>query len=122
MGIRPERVASEMQQHISEIISEHIKDPRVGFVTVTKVEVSADLRNAKVYFSLLGDKKQKEFAAEGLNSAAGYIRKLLGERLKIKFIPELIFRLDESAEYSIHLSRIFEKIHKEKEEKENEPS
>ncbi len=118
MGVRPERVASEMREHISKIISEEIKDPRIGFVTVTRVEVTPDLRNAKVFFSSLGGKEDKENAAEGLNSASGYIRKLLGERMRFKFMPELLFRLDESTEYIIHLNEIFDKIHKEKENKE----
>ncbi len=121
MGIRPERVASEMRDTISVIISEELKDPRIGFITVTRVEVTPDLKNAKVFFSLLGGKEEKEIASEGLNSAAGFIRKTLGERMRFKFVPELLFRLDESGEYSIHLNEIFEKIHKEKEKK-NEPS
>ncbi|MDD5424351.1 MAG: 30S ribosome-binding factor RbfA [Candidatus Omnitrophica bacterium] len=120
MGIRPERVASEMREYISMIIAENIKDPRIGFVTVTRVEVTPDLRNAKVYFSSLGGAKEKEYAAKGLNSATGFIRKMLGERLRMKFTPELLFRLDESTEYSLHLNEIFDKIHKEKEAK-NEP-
>ena len=118
MGVRPERVASEMREHISRIINEEIKDPRIGFVTVTKVEIAPDLRNAKIFFSSLGGKEEKEQAAEGLNSASGYIRKLLGERMRFKFMPELLFRLDESTEYIIHLNEIFDKIHKEKENKE----
>jgi len=121
MGIRPERIAREMRDIISGIISEEIKDPRIGFVTVTRVEVTPDIRNAKVYFSSLGGKEEKESAAEGLNSASGYIRKSLSEKMRFKFTPELLFRLDESAEYSIHLNRIFDKIHKEKEKK-DEPA
>jgi len=117
MGIRPERIASEMREYISNIIAEEIKDPRIGFITITRVEVTPDIRNAKVYFSSLGGKDEKESAAEGLNSAAGFIRKSLGEKMRIKFTPELLFRLDESAEYSIHLNQIFDKIHKEKEKK-----
>lgn len=117
MGLRPERIANEMREIISTIIRNELRDPRIGFVTITRVEVTADIRNAKVFFSALGGKEEKERAAEGLNSASGYIRKLLGERLKIKFTPELIFRLDESTEYVIHLNKIFDKIHKEKKEK-----
>jgi len=117
MGVRPERVASEMREHISRIISEEIKDPRIGFITVVRVEVTPDLRNAKIFFSSLGGEEEKVQAAEGLNSASGYIRKLLGERMRFKFVPELLFRLDESTEYIIHLNEIFDKIHKEKESK-----
>lgn len=117
MGVRPDRVASEMREHISRIISDEITDPRIGFITVVKVEITPDLRNAKIFFSSLGDKDEKEAALKGLTSASGYIRKLLGERMRFKFVPELLFRLDESAEYIIHLNEIFEKIHKEKENK-----
>ena len=121
MGIRPERIASEMREIISTIIVEEIKDPRIGFITITRIEVTPDIRNAKVYFSCLGDKKEKDYATEGLNSASGYIRKNLGEKMRFKFVPELLFRLDESSEYSIHLNEIFDKIHKEKDNK-NEPA
>lgn len=114
-GLRPEKVANEMRQYISTIIHEELKDPRIGFITITKVEVSPDIRNAKVFFSVLGSKEEKERAIEGLNSAAGFIRKLLGAKLRVKFTPELIFRLDESAEYSLHLKEIFDKLNKEKE-------
>jgi len=114
-GTRPERVASEMREYISAIIREDLKDPRIGFVTITRIEVTPDIRNAKVFFSVLGNKEEKEQATEGLNSATGFIRKLLGMKMRIKFIPELIFRLDESAEYSLHLNQIFDKIKKEKE-------
>ncbi len=120
MGIRPERVASEMREYISLIIAESTKDPRIGFVTITRVEVTPDLRNSKVYFSSLGGAKEKEYALDGLNSASGYIRKLLGERLRMKFTPELLFKLDESTEYSLHLNELFDRIHKEK-EKTDEP-
>lgn len=109
-----------MREYISLIISESIKDPRIGFVTITRVDVTPDLRNAKIYFSSLGGKKEKEHAAEGLNSAAGFIRKQLGERLRMKFTPELLFRLDDSTEYSLHLNELFDRIHKEKEAN-NEP-
>lgn len=116
-GLRPEKVANEIREYISTIIQEDLKDPRIGFITITRIEVTPDIRNAKVFFSILGEKEEKERAVEGLNSAAGFIRKLLGMRLRIKFTPELIFRLDESAEYSLHLKELFDKINKEKERK-----
>lgn len=117
MGIRPERIANEIRESVSEIIRDELKDPRIGFVTITRVEVTPDIRNAKIYFSCLGEDDAKKSAAEGLNSAVGFIRKGLGERLRLRFTPELLFRLDESTEYSIHLNEIFDKIRKEKESK-----
>lgn len=113
-GLRPEKIANEMREYISTIIHEELKDPRIGFVTITRIEVTADIRNAKVFFSVLGDKEEKERATEGLNSAVGFIRKLLGTRMRTKFTPELIFKLDESTEYRLHLNEIFDKINKEK--------
>ncbi|MFH0771011.1 MAG: 30S ribosome-binding factor RbfA [Candidatus Omnitrophota bacterium] len=121
MGVRPERIASQMKEYVSSIVYEEIKDPRIGFITVTRIEVTPDLRNAKIFFSVFGDKEDKQRALEGLNSAAGYIRKSLAEKLGTRFTPELLFRLDESAEYSIHLNEIFDKIKKEKEDKDERP-
>ncbi|KPK39326.1 MAG: hypothetical protein AMJ78_08650 [Omnitrophica WOR_2 bacterium SM23_29] len=116
-GLRPEKIANEIREHISIIIHEELKDPRIGFVTITRIEVTPDIRNAKVFFSVLGGKEEKERAIEGLNSAVGFIRKLLGTRMRIRFTPELIFKLDESTEYRLHLNEIFDKINKEKDKK-----
>lgn len=119
MGIRPSRVANEIREVVSTIIQEELKDPRLGFITITRAEITPDLRNAKIYFSCLGDERQKDSALEGLNSAAGYIRKSLGQKMRFKFAPELLFRLDDSTEYVIHLNEIFAKIRKEKKEDEH---
>ncbi len=118
-GLRPEKVANEIREHISTIIHEELKDPRIGFITIMRIEVTPDIRNAKIFFSVLGGggKEEKERAIEGLNSAAGFIKKLLGERMRIRFTPDLIFRLDESAEYSLHLEKIFDMLNKEKDKK-----
>ncbi|MFH1778636.1 MAG: 30S ribosome-binding factor RbfA [Candidatus Omnitrophota bacterium] len=113
-GLRAEKIANEMREYISTIVHEELKDPRIGFVTITRIEVTADIRNAKVFFSVLGGKEEKERAMEGLNSAVGFMRKLLGTRMRTKFTPELIFKLDESTEYRLHLNEIFDKINKEK--------
>lgn len=117
MGQRPKRIASELREYISEIIRDELKDPRIGFVTITGIEVSDDIKNAKVFFSTLGGEEEKKRAAEGLNSASGFIRKSLGEKMRIKFTPELIFRLDESTEYSLYLNKLFDTINKQKDKK-----
>ena len=110
MGMRSKRVEIQLKKEISRILQEDIKDPRIGFVTVTRIDLTNDIRNAKVYFSVLGDDEKKSSSVEGIKSAAGYIRKLVGERLKLKYVPELTFKLDKSIEYSINLEKTFERL------------
>jgi ribosome-binding factor A len=114
MGVRTDRVEKQLKKEMSRIIQEDLKDPRIGFVTVTRVDLTGDLRSAKVYFSILGDTIAQEAGLEGIKSAAGYIRKLIGERLKLKYVPELHFKLDKSIEYSIHLEKTFERLENER--------
>jgi ribosome-binding factor A len=113
MGIRLERVQGQLRKEISKILQEDLKDPRIGFVTVTRIDLTPDLRYAKVYFSILGDEQNKELSIEGIQSAAGYIRKLIGDRLKLKYVPELSFKLDKSIEYGIDLEKTFERLRNE---------
>lgn len=117
MWQRKEKVANKIKEEISKVIHDELKDPRIGFLTITKVELTNDLRFARIFYSILGQEKQKLMAKQGLESAIKYIRKLLGERLGLRYTPEICFRLDESSEYSIHMTEIFEKLEKEREEK-----
>jgi ribosome-binding factor A len=119
MSKRSERVETQLKKDISTILLEELKDPRIGFITVIRVEVTADLRYAKIYFSILGDDEAKEKALKGINSAKGYIRKLVGDRMKMRYVPELEFKLDSSIEYSISLENVFDKIHNEHKNSEN---
>jgi len=107
---RAERLNSLMRDEISDIIRGTIKDPRIGFVTVTRVEVTDDLKFAKVYISVLGDEAEKEKSVEGLKNASGFIKRELKKRLYIRHIPELIFQYDGSIEYSDRMNRIFKKL------------
>ncbi|MBU1932954.1 MAG: 30S ribosome-binding factor RbfA [Candidatus Omnitrophica bacterium] len=116
MGIRSDRVQVQMKKEISRILQEDLKDPRVGFVTVTRIDLTGDLRHAKVYYSILGDEAGRKAGEEGIKSASGFIRKLVGDRLKLKYVPELSFRLDRSLDYSIGLEKTFERIHNERED------
>lgn len=112
---RVQRVAEEIKKEIGRIIHDELNDPRIGFVTITKVDLSRDCRFAKVYFSLLGSKKQLRDTQVGLARSKGFIRKLLAQRVKLRYTPEIVFKLDEGIEYSIHISQVLEKL-KEKEE------
>ena len=94
-----------MKTEISDILRRELKDPRLGFVTITDAEVSKDLRHARVYVSVYGDEKQKEQNLAVLQGAAGYIRGEFGRRAFMKVIPEISFKLDTSVE---HGARIFE--------------
>lgn len=116
---RVEKVASAMQKEISKIIQTELNDPRLGFITVIKVEVSKDLEHAKVFYSVLGDEEAARKSQEGLESAAGYMKKLVGDRLQLRLTPEIIFRLDNSAEYSVYISKKLDQI--KEEEKKSEP-
>lgn len=114
MGIRPGRVANAIRREISNIIQEDLKDPRIGFTTITKVEITADLRCAKIHYSVLGDEKTKKSTGIALKNAKGFIKNIIGDRLKLRFMPELTFKIDKSFEYQEKIDKILDKIHREK--------
>ena len=103
---RPQRVAGLLKTEISNIIQTRIKDPLVGFVTVTDVVLSEDLRLAKVYISVLGDETQMENSLKGLQRARAFIQKELGSRIRLRYLPVLAFYLDESLAYGANIDRI----------------
>jgi ribosome-binding factor A len=105
--MRKDRVASILSREISDIIEHEIKDPRLGFVTITTVDVSIDLKTAIVYFSSLDNKTE---GLETLNRAKGYIRSSLAQRVRIRFIPNLEFKIDNSFEYGNKIDALLEEI------------
>ncbi|MFP4197968.1 MAG: 30S ribosome-binding factor RbfA [Halanaerobium sp.] len=107
---RAVRVGELLKEEISQIVLREMKDPRIGFVSVTDVEVSGDLRHAKVFISVYGSEKEKEETLEGLQQAQGFVRKLVGERVKIHHTPEIIFRYDDSIENGVHISEIIKDL------------
>ncbi len=109
---RTERIGDQIKSEVSDIIARRLNDPRIGFVTVTAVEVSEDLRHARVFVSVYGDEKVKDQTMKGLKSAAGFIRGEVGHRLSIKFTPEIVFKLDRSMEKAEHILGILEEIGK----------
>ena len=114
-GKRSEKVADLIHKEISEMLVKTIKDPRIGFVTITRVSVSEDYRSAKVYFSVPGSLEERQRSMEGLNSAKGYVRKELGRRIRLRYTPEILFKFDPSIEYAIHIGEVFRHIKGEKE-------
>ncbi len=103
---RPRRVAEQIQRELAELIQLEVKDPRVGMVTLTGVEVSADYAHAKVFFSLLGDQARINEALKGLNSAAGFLRSQVAHRMKLRVMPMLHFMHDISIEQGARLDKL----------------
>jgi ribosome-binding factor A len=95
---RSDRVAEQMQREISQMLLQEVKDPRIGFVTVTEVRCSDDLRNARAFVSVFGEPKDKQRTMEGLASVAGFVQHELMKRLRLRCAPEILFTLDETAE------------------------
>jgi len=107
---RHDKVCEAIRQEASIIIHDELKDPRLGFVTVTRVELSEDLRHAKIFYSVLGKEEDFKKTKEALESALGYIRKLISERINLRFAPEIIFREDKSSEYSVRIQQVLDEI------------
>lgn len=112
---RTSRLSEEIRKTISNIIQNELKDPRIPMLTsVTNVDVTKDLKYAKVFISVYGDDTQKVKCIEGLKSSSGYLRKEVGSRIKMRHTPELIFELDNSIEYGLHISKILNEINSKK--------
>lgn len=106
--IRPERVAEQLRMDVADILQNELKDPRLGLVTCTRVDLTSDLRHAKLYVSVLGEESAKESSMEALESATGYVRKKLSKRLGLRVSPEIVFVFDPSVEYGIRLEGLIE--------------
>ena len=105
------RINDLIRKEISELLSREIKDPRLkGILSVTEVVTSPDLKHAKVYISVMGSAAEKKQVQDGLVSASGFLRRSLGERLSLRYIPELNFRLDESIERGSHLLELIREV------------
>ena len=107
---RYDRVAQALKKEISNIIHDELQDPRLGFVTITGVELTQDLRYAKVFFSVLGKEEEYKKTKEALDSALGFIRRLIAQRIKLRLVPEISFKEDRSAEYSIRIQEALDEI------------
>ncbi len=116
---RSRRLAELLKEEISDIILREVKDPRIGFVSLTDVEVSGDLRHAKVFVSVIGSDKERQDTMAGLEQATGFIRKLVGERITVYHTPEIIFRYDDSIEHGIHITQLIEEVRAEEKKKNN---
>lgn len=110
MGNRQKRLGELLKQEISDLILRGIKDPRIGFVSITSVELTMDLRHAKVFISVLGSEAERKASLAGLRSATGYIRRELAHRLRLKYVPELAIVYDSSIERGAHIIALIDSL------------
>jgi len=107
---RVERVAQEIREEVARILGREIKDPRIGFVTVTRVELTPDLHLARVFVGVLGEAERRRKTMQGLQQAAGYVRRTLGHRLRLRFTPDVLFQYDEGLEATDRVSRLLDQV------------
>ena len=113
-GYRPDRVGDQIRQELSEILSRgQVHDPGIGFITLTRVQVTPDLQLARVYYTSLGDLKARKETARALTRATGFFRRQIGSRLQLRRVPELEFRFDESIAHQDRIEQILRDIHEE---------
>jgi ribosome-binding factor A len=105
-GSRPARVGEELRQTIADLLARDVHDPGVGFVTITHVKVSPDLQMARVSYTSLGDEKARQATEKALGRATPFLRRAIGQRLRLRRVPELIFHFDESIENQARIERI----------------
>ncbi len=121
MSKRLQQVSDEIQRILSETIQYEVKDPRVGFATVTRVEVSADLSHATVHVSVMGDEAQQEATMEGLERARGFLRRTVAQELRhMRSTPDIHFRLDTSLDYSLHIDDVLRRMKQEEAERQQD--
>lgn len=105
---RSRRIAEQVQRELSEIIRMELKDPRVGMITITEVEVTPDAAYARVYFTLMGDAERIKETTAALTHAAGFLRSELAHRMKLRIVPQLVFKYDVSVERGARLSQLID--------------
>lgn len=108
---RTERLADQIRAEIAHMIQEDLNDPRIGFATITRVDLTADLQHARVHVSVLGGEPAAKSTLEGMISAAGYVRRELGRRLRLRRTPEIEFMLDRGPEESVRLEGLMQQLH-----------
>jgi ribosome-binding factor A len=110
-GSRPERVADQIRSELATLLAREVHDPGIGFVTLTRVQVSPDLQVARVLYTVLGDAKARESSARALGRAAAFLRRQVGSRLRLKRAPELRFVYDDSVAGQDRIERILNELH-----------
>lgn len=107
---RSDKVAETIHEVISALLIKGVKDPRIGFTTITGVTVTDDLHLATIFFSVVGSDEEKQSTAAGLNSARGFLRKELAKNLRMRYVPDLLFKYDTSLDYGEHIDRLLDEV------------
>ena len=110
---RSHRVGEQIHKEISALLVKGLKDPRIGFVTITAVEVTPDMHLARVYFTVMGDEKARRNTEKGLQSSVPFLRRELGRRLGMRYVPDILFCFDSSLEYGNRIETLLKEIHAE---------
>jgi ribosome-binding factor A len=108
---RSHRVAESIHKEVSSLLLKGLKDPRIGFVTITGVEVTPDLHLARIYFSVMGDEEARKNTLKGLNSSIPFVRREIGRRLRLRLVPDVLFEYDTSLEYGNRIESLIREIH-----------
>jgi len=108
MGRRAERLAEEIREQVARMIASDLKDPRLGFVTVTRVELAHDLGHARIHVGVLGSEAEREKSLSALRQASGFVRRELGKRLRIRHTPEVDFRYDKGLDATDRVARLLD--------------
>jgi len=111
---RPKRVAHLIQKEISAILRKQIKDPQLGFVTITEVKVTDDLQHARVYFTVYGSEQERIATEKLLKRMTSFVRYHIGQRIKLRYTPEIVFQYDETIEKAARIDDLINKLHQEK--------
>jgi ribosome-binding factor A len=109
-GARPDRVADQIRAEVASMIARDLHDPGLGFITITRVEVSADLQHARVYYSALGDRAARTNSGKALERASSFMRRQLGQRLRLRRSPELAFVFDESIAQQDRIEQLLQEL------------
>ena len=120
-GSRPERVAEQVRQEVSELLLSEVHDPGIGLVTLTRVKVSPDLQLVRVYYTQMGDEKARAETRRALERATPFLRRLLGQRIQLRRVPELRFEFDTSVENQERIERILLELQAEREQRSIDP-
>ena len=110
MTRRTERLGEEIREEVAQLIAGEVKDPRVGLVTVTRVDLTADLRTARVYVGVLGTAQQRQAALAGLKHASSFLRRSLGQSLRLRHTPELVFHYDRGLDATNRVAQLLAEI------------
>ena len=119
---RKDRVGDQIRKEVSQIVQKELKDPGIGFVTITDVELSEDLKNAKIFYSVLGDEKSKLDSRQALDRAVFFIQREIGKRMRLKYTPKMRFIFDNSLEKGARIEKRLEQIRSSQTEEENNDS